>query len=73
MQTLLKILLIGFVLILGGGILGLMKESRGNEGYGPLGVVIGLAFMAGIKAIWSYGSPAPPTEEHSDSDKLDKS
>ncbi len=73
MQTLIKIVLIVFALLLGTVLLALIQEGRGTGHYGPLGVVVAFAVMAGVKAIWSYRSENPPQEEPSDSDKLNKS
>ena len=67
-----KVILIILAFIIGGGILAVMKESRGGGGYGPLGVIIAMVFIAGIKAIWSYISEKPEEKKTTDIDKLDK-
>jgi len=72
MQGFMKVVLIVVAVMFGGAILAVMKESRDGGGYGPLGVVIALALVAGIKAIWNYDSKRTEENNATDIDKLDK-
>jgi hypothetical protein len=72
MQMLIKFVLIVFMFIVGGAILGLIQESRGTGRYGPVGVIVALSCIAGIRAIWNYRSEEPSTDGAADEDQLDK-
>lgn len=73
MQSFMKIILIVIAVLVGAGILGVIKEGRGGAGYGPIGVIIAMALFAGVKAIWNYGTNKPEEKNTTDIDKLDKS
>lgn len=72
MQGFMKVVLIFFVVMIGGAILAFIKESQGGGGYGPIGVVIAFALFAGIRAIWKYDSKKPQGKSTTEIDKLDK-
>jgi len=71
MQGFTKVVLIIVAFLIGGVLLAILKEIRGGSGYGPLGSVIVLVFLVGIRAIWNY-SPEKQKEDTTDIDKLDK-
>jgi hypothetical protein len=59
MRTILKIILIFIALMIGGLLIALVKEGTGrginSPGVGgPIGIIVSLALMAGIRAIWKY-------------------
>jgi hypothetical protein len=70
MQGFMKVVLIFIVVMIGGAIIAVMKESQG--GGGPIGVIIAFALFAAIRAIWKYDSKKPEGKSTTDIDKLDK-
>ena len=55
MQTLMKVVITFFIIMIGGAILAGIKDARGGGGHGPFGIIIALALFAGIRAVWKYG------------------
>ncbi len=79
MRTVLKIILIFVALMVGGLLIALIKEGSGRGSNspgvgGPIGIIVTLAMMAGIRAIWKYSPEKKDDNSISDNDKhqLDK-
>jgi hypothetical protein len=71
MKTGLKIILTIVVLMVGVFIMGFIKslnESNTSSGTGVVGIVIGFALVAAIRAIWKYN---PEKEANSETRKLE--
>ena len=66
-----KVFLIVVAILIAGAVLGLMKESRGGDGYGALGVIITMALFFEIKAIWSYDINKLKEKNTNEIDKLE--
>lgn len=50
-----KVVITFFILMIGGAILAGIKDARGGGGHGPFGIIIALALVAGVRAVWKYG------------------
>lgn len=72
MQKLIKIVLIALIFLIGSVIAGTIKKSRGDNGYGFVGISIIIATVAGARAIWAYESDKPE-QGTTEIDKLNKS
>jgi preprotein translocase subunit SecY len=66
MRTGIKIFLTIVAILIGGFIIVLIKESTGRThgSGGPIGLIIGFAIIAGIRAIWKYNPNKKENDEH---------